>query len=130
MCGTVGDFDISKFELDGQEIVNELQNENEPSFTYILRSKKINGVAECWNVPGYFSIAEVSVAFEAIDEFFDNEIWRGPTEGEINGSFELSVEFYYDPFKTKVILNNDGFGREEIMMIVKDFYDSIPKDKK
>lgn len=130
MCETTGQFNITKFEFDDNEITNEIANTATPYSTYIIKSDKNNGEIRAWIEAGYFSIAEVSVAFDAIKKFFDNELWNEPLEGKDNGAFEINVEFYKDPFQTKVILKNNDYSQDEITMIVKAMYDNIPNDRK
>lgn len=130
MCGTKGQFDISKFDFDDKKIVKDSFNEKLPYSIYVLKSDKSNGEIRIWNEPGYFSIAEVSIAFDSINKFFEEELWSEPLEGEDNGFFDLNVEFYKDPFKTNVVLNCEGYSQDEIIMVVNGFYENIPNDKK
>jgi hypothetical protein len=130
ICNTQGQFTISRIVFDDNEIKNGIKNIKKPYLTYVLKSDKTNDEFRAWIESGYFAIGHVIIAFRKIQNFIDTELWFEPLEGENNGSLELKVEFYRDPVETKVILDNNGYSQDEIIMVVKTLYDGIPSDQK
>ncbi len=129
-CNNQGQFNISEIIFDDIVVPIGIQVSRKPYSTYILKLDKSNGKIRAWIESGYFSIAQVSIAFDAIKEFVETDLWFEPLEGDSDGSFELRVEFYQNPFEKKVHLNNKGYSQDEIIMVVKGLYDGIPNDQK